>query len=221
MESVHATSSRVNKYNYVCGVCRMVFVSGKALGCHQKRHLKTHAAFECCVCHTPFTNRCNLTRHQKRSHPKQSGGGPVLIAPTVEARALNGACRVGFLKCISGWVSLIFICFYIQVLSWVVQGMDARVVLEQQKDNVLAVVVPPQKWYLVLRVEMVRRGVLMIFGFRSNVLVVMEPTSLAGQYDRAKDDVLENIETFEDMGPGWVVSSVNKLELHTVKYMPL
>ena len=62
--------------------------------------------------------------HLKRSHPKQSGGGPVLIAPTVDAGAFNGACRVGFLKCISDRVSLIFTCFYIQVLSWVVQCMD-------------------------------------------------------------------------------------------------
>ena len=54
-----------------------------------------------------------------------------------------------------------------------------------------------------------------------DALVAMEPTSLVVQYDRAKDDVLENIETFEDMGPGWVVNSVKKLELHTVKYMPL
>ena len=96
--------------------------------------------------------------------------------------------------------------------------MDLRVVLEQQKDNVLAVVVPPQKWYLVLWVEMERRGVMMIFGFRSNALVVMEAASLAGQYDRVKDEVLKNIDTFEDMGPSWVVNSVKKLELYTVKY---
>ena len=102
-----------------------------------------------------------------------------------------------------------------------VDGMDPRVVLEQQKNNVLGVVMPPQKWYLNLQVKMERKGVMMIFAFRSNALVVMEAASLAGQYDRAKDDVLENIDTFEDMGPGWVVNSVKKLELHTVKYMSL
>ena len=62
---------------------------------------------------------------------------------------------------------------------------------------------------------------MMIFGIHSNVLVVMEPTSLTCQYDRVKDVVLKNIDTFEDMGPGWVVNSVKKLELHTVKYGPL
>ena len=97
--SVHATSGRVMKYNYVCGVCEKVFVSGKALGCHQKCHTTARdAEFKCDICDTPFTNQSNLTRHQKHAHQEQIGGGSGLIAPTVDASAFNGACRVGFFK---------------------------------------------------------------------------------------------------------------------------
>ena len=255
MESVHATSGRVMKYNYVCGVCEKVFVSGKALGCHQKCHttardaefkcdicntpftrhsslvrhqkchVKTyavqHSPFKCLDCNTPFTCRGDVTQHQKRAHPKQSGGGSVLIAPAVDAGAFSGACRVVFFKFISDRDLLIFICFYIQTLSWMVDGMDPRVVLEHQKAKVLAVVALPQKWYLVLRVEMEREGTMTTVGFRNKALVAMEPTSLVGQYDAAKDEVLKNIETFKESDSGWIINAVKKLELRTVKYKPL
>ena len=68
---------------------------------------------------------------------------------------------------------------------------------------------------------MEREGTIMTFGFRNKVLVVMGPSSLADLYDVAKDEVLKNIDAFQYRGSGWVVNSVNKLGLHTVKYMPL
>ena len=107
---VTANNGQVPQQNHCCGRCRKTFTTGKALGCHLKSHTTLHAMlhspFACALCHTTFTRRDALTRHQKHAHPVQTGGalGEVLRAePTCTTRllarpivqtAINHACKV-------------------------------------------------------------------------------------------------------------------------------
>ena len=66
--------------------------------------------------------------------------------------------------------------------SWIVDGVDPGVVLSEYKERVLAELQPPQKWYVVLDVEMVREDITTVFGFRNKALVTLDPSSVCYMY---------------------------------------
>ena len=123
---------RVPQQNHRCGRCGRSFTTGKALGCHRKSHVSSSAAFMCEFCHTQFTRRDNLARHQKRVHSVQIGGalGEIpRVGPTSTARlgalarpavrtALNHACKV------SAVVLVNLLRFFTYVLGFLGAFMD-------------------------------------------------------------------------------------------------
>ena len=164
--------------------------------------MKTHTSvpvFRCDVCGTGFSRRDNLDRHRKRQHMVQVGGGLASVKhPFTVTHAFNHAC---------------------EVYTWVVNGHDPRNVMNEYKDVVTSLISIPRKWYLVLDVLMENDGVQNLFGFRNSAMITLGAGDICGDYDRAMQLVLDHIESFDQTAPGWSIVLINKLELHTVKYV--
>ncbi|XP_022794378.1 uncharacterized protein LOC111333124 [Stylophora pistillata] len=57
--------------------------------------------------------------------------------------------------------------------------------------------------------------------FHSSQKIIFEETDREEVYQKCVEKILESLATFTRNGSGWVVSSVDGLDLHTVKYNPL
>jgi hypothetical protein len=57
--------------------------------------------------------------------------------------------------------------------------------------------------------------------FRSDTSVVLKGTNLDSLYNTAKDEMLEKMASYVRKGSNWVLDSVVRLEINTVKYDPL
>ena len=183
---------------YVCEKCDKTFKSGKSLSCHMKSHTSV-SAFRCDVCGTGFSRRDNLVRHRKRQHMVQVGGGLAIVKhPFTVTHAFNHAC---------------------EVYTWLVNGYDPLIVMNEYKDDVTSLISIPRKWYLVLDVLMENDGVQNVFGFRNSAMITLDSGNICGDCERAMQLVLDHIESFDQNGSGWTIELIKKLELHTVKYV--
>ena len=109
-----------------------------------------------------------------------------------------------------------------------IEGIDARSFLDHVRENITRVLRNNRrtKVKLIFKCYMERPSnlgetVIKPADFHSDIHINLDGTDEDDIYIIMTERILEKMATFQSMGSGWRLYSITKLELHTVRYIPL
>ena len=194
---------------------------GKKLkaGKRRKEHEQLHyTSYECRVCGKQYTRLRNLKNHMKVPHYQQRGGQSSTAARNITDGRIQSAIN-NKVQIKTFWPQKLERYDLLTFFANVKDKLKGKI---RQRARHSAV-----KWYIVVRVELYRedaegRTHTVEPYFRSCTQTVLTPTELTDkEIHQALHKVMASLEKYIRESSGWMVKTVQRLQVHTIDYRPL
>lgn len=202
---------------YLCPVCAKQFKAARSRDEHKQTH---YTSYECRICGRLYTRLRNLKNHMKVPHVnnQQRGGQSTSAARNVADRttqtAMNNKVQIK-----TFWPRNLDRYDLLTFLANVKEKVKGTIRLRARHTAV--------KWYILARVQLYRedgegRVHTVEPYFRSFTSRLLTPTELTEtEINQACHKVMAGLEKYIRESSGWIVKTVQSLQVHTIDYRPL
>lgn len=197
----------------MCVVCQKSFTRNNDL----QRHRNTHRDHPCQHCSLVFSLKSELTQHVRVSHAPQKRKTEGVTPLPKRVKKSKGALGIFSTHSMapSKENSEDFLKFFEEVRPTVIQHLNDELV---DKQSI--------KWYAVVKTTLSRTtregdSDFVTPYFRSKCIIEFMSHTVENHVEEAFNKIIKSFEDFTQHGSGWMLETINKMDLCVAKYHPL